>query len=207
MNELTSVVGGYRVSSRVGGRGVQVFLCVALMALPRPARADVISLGTLAFETGIIGGLNSFVIGNFTGAESAPPDFPVLTPLTFLNVSVVVTHLLPGPTDTINLPLLGPGQHVTISFGLADLLSQAQFTATILSPVFALAGGGTFVPSTTSITAALFPSAGATLEPGDVVSIDIEGTPRAAPEPASVVLLIAGAAALALSRWHRSRRA
>jgi len=205
LNESNNVAlaGDYRVARRLRGRGVRLLLlCFALLALPERARADVISLGTLSFETSIIGASNHFVVGNFTGAESAPPDFPVLTPLTFVNASLQLSHLVSGVLETILLGDLGPGQYPTIDYLLPDLFTQARFTTTVLAPVFALAGGDTFVPSTTSITADLLASAGELL-PGDVVSIDIEGTRvRAVPEPAAAVLLILSASALTYIRYR-----
>jgi hypothetical protein len=167
----------------------------------------MISPGMLSFETSIIGGSNRIVVGNFTGTESAPLDSPVLTPLTFVNASLVLLHLVSGIIETIALRALGLGQHPTIDCPLGDLFTQAHFTATVFAPLFALAGGDSFLPSTTSTTADLLASAGV-LAPDDLVSIDIEGMRvTATPQPSIVVLLISGASALTpLTRLHRFRR-
>jgi hypothetical protein len=207
-NESTSIAlaGDYRLERRLRGPGVRLLLlCFALLSLPETARATTISLGTLSFDTSIIDATNHFVVGNFTGAESAPPDFPVLTPLTFVNASLLLSRV--SGAETIPLGDLGPGQYQTVDYLLLDLFTQARFTATVFAPVFALDGGDTFVPSTTSITAVLLASGGELLVPGDVVSIHIEGerVVAVADESSTVVLLILSISALTLTRSHRFR--
>jgi hypothetical protein len=183
-----------------------VVLGLVLLAAPERVLATAISLGTLSFESSIIGAGNRFVIGNFTEALSAPPDFPVQTPLTFVNAVLVLTHQITGD-ESIPLGNLGPGQHSTVDY-LVDLaFTQARFTATLLAPVFELVGGGLFVPSTTTITADLLPADGVLVPDEAFVSLDIEGTlVQPTPEPATFVVVIAGAGALALARRRGLRR-
>jgi hypothetical protein len=197
--------GDDRHVTRVTSRGVALlFLCFALLSFPQRADADVISLGTLSFETLILGATNHFVVGNFTDTGAAPPDFPVLTAVSFVGATLVLSRPA-GPDETVLLGNQGPGQVFSGPYSSLDLFTKANFKATLVPLALALAGGVTFIPTDANIDVDLLPSAGTELQAGDFVTLDVEGDViLTASEPAPAVLLLA--AGFALTFVHRRRR-
>lgn len=184
-----------------------IVLLVSLTA--RPASAEVISLGMLSFDQYEIGQSNAFTIFNLTGdlmdgGMAFPPDYPVLTSLTFENATLrlvddagtisdvdlgnIAPGLLADPSDPFGGPWPGLTFDVTTSFLSATLM------ATLSASPLLLADGDTFLPISLAIFAELSGGPGFALAPGSFTNIDIVGDriPAPVPEPGTLSLLLAG---------------
>lgn len=178
--------------------------------------ADTINVGLISFDPFIAGsadtpGVNIFSIFNFTddpisGGFALPPDFPVITPLTFTFGSLIVMG--PGGTQIIPLGDIGPGPLsplASLQFPDTTLFSSVIFAATLNQSSFLLSDGSTFVAGSSAILAELLPASGNSLEPGgDFALISVSSVP----EPR--YLTVTAAALLALlyaKRKHLSHEA
>lgn len=191
----------------------------ALLFSVAACHAGELSIGYLSLDILISGapgspGVNTFTVGNLTGdplngGNDLPPTFPVLTPLTFKNSTLV---LWSGDTSqTIDLGDIGPGFFNPLSLEFADtvLFSSAVFSATLDNTTLQLDGGGAVTLASPSVSASLFPSDGPTLAPGvDLVLLNVSfEAPAAVPEPASWTLLVIPLLFLWPCRSIASRRA
>jgi len=188
-------------------------MALALLLLPCVGFADMVDLGYISFDNLIPAapgspGVNGFTIANLagdtsTGGSEAPPGFPVLTFVTFLNSSL---ELFSGAsTQTVSLGSLGPGifNPFALQFPDTSTFSSARFTATLDTTGFALdplAGSGTFTASSNLISVLLQPSSGHALLAGtDFALISVSSQPTAVPEPNHLMLL----GTLAVGLWLR----
>src|ERR1051326_4579284 len=167
------------IEARVRGsqfllRGPGLVLVVALLS-PATCLADL-GLGLISFDNLVPGGpgpgVNAFSITNLTGDPSSggfdlPPDFPVLTPLTFL--ASTLTLYESASTFVVALGDIGIGPFPTpTSLQFPDTVSfdSAVFNATLGKTHLLLADGSTFVVNSSSVVIALLPSSGSFLAPG-----------------------------------------
>lgn len=176
------------------------------------ARADVVHLGVISFNTFIIEdstdgipGVNAFNISNYTGGSSLPPDFPVIEALVFQSPDLKLNP--PGTNPVPSLPDIGPGTledvfgNPVVQEPSTDSFNSAEFTATLNTTVFKLNDGNIFTADSASIDVQLVPSVGPNLTADtDSAVISVSGTISAAvvPEPASWSLLLVILAALAI---------
>ena len=168
---------------------------VALLFSAAVCPAGEISIGYLSFDILIAGapgspGVNTFTVGNLTGdplsgGNDLPPTFPVLTPLTFQNSSLVLWS--GGSSQTIQLGDIGPGFLSPFSLEFADtmLFTSADFSATLDSTNLQLDGGGGFTASSDAISAMLLPASGNSLVAGTDFTL-IQVAPE--PEPFRLIL-------------------
>ena len=185
---------------------------IIVVATQISAIAATVSSGFLAFDTLIPGvpgspGINVFTINNLTGDPGAggfalPPDFPVVTSVTFKNARLAVVSS--SGTENIVLGDLMTGLHgpTALQFSGAQQFSQATFTAEIDPLTWDLSGGGTFAPISNAIVATLRPSSGGFLTAGTDFVVFNHSDVSAIPEPATFGLPL-----LALSAgWLLKRR-
>ncbi len=194
----------------------RMFIAVAGVALlaPVPALGGSVNLGLISFDVLIPSdtlapGVNVFNISNFTGDPATggfalPPDFTSLDSLTFLSSSLTLT--IGGASSVISLGDIGPGSLSPtdlLQFADGTLFDSALFSATLSQASFLLDGGATFTAASTSISAQLLPSAGASLTAGtDRTVITVDEAANLVPEPATGALL-AATLALCIPAWRK----
>jgi hypothetical protein len=135
--------------------GIAVVLLMMLFA--SVACADLVPIGLLSFELVIPGtsgspGVNGFTVANLTGDPAfngfaLPPDFPVLSDVTFLSSTLTLTT---GSIPHVyNLGEIGPGffSSSPIQFADTTLFSSAIFSAALSPTHFDLSGTPGGVPS------------------------------------------------------------
>jgi hypothetical protein len=153
-------------------------ICIALTATfvcAYPVAAFAVPLGLISFDTLIPGpdGVNAFNVGNLTGPNGLPPDFPVADSLTLLNATLNVTRT-DGSTQLFVLGDVGPGSIDPVSLNLlfpdSDTFASALFEATLSDVDFLLSDGSTFHAASSAISTLL---SGAPLAPGDFALIDV----------------------------------
>jgi hypothetical protein len=208
-------------------RILSVWMVVLAASLAgRPASADMISLGTLSFDPYEIDQSNAFWISNLTGdpangGAALPPEFPVMTPLTFLDAWLRLVDDQ-GAISNVYLDDVGQGLLMDpfggpwpeLIFDASTAFVSATLTATLSAPSLLLADGATFVPTSLDIIAELSGTPGLDFQPGAFTTIDIVGdripTPAPVPEPGTFSLLLLGGlfgaarvrAAARSSRWR-----
>jgi hypothetical protein len=137
----------------------RIFILPIILALaPAVAFCHTINLGLIS----LAGDLAS-------GGFALPQDFPATDLLTFLSRSLPPM----GGGSPLVIPLgdLGPGALNPIDpvqFPDTSLFTEAIFTATLNQTGFLLSHGTTSVVGSSSISTAILPSSGASLEPGKV---------------------------------------
>ena len=173
----------------------------------RTASADVISVGAFGFDELIPGATNVFSITNLTGDAasggfSLPPDFPVISSLTFTDALLhlvdaggIVTDLALGAIDAGPLLAANGDPLFALQFAASTAFVSARLTATLLAVPFTLADGELFLPDSSALVVDLLASAGPYLTTGSFATIDIAGSrsPAPVPEPATVGLFLSGA--------------
>jgi hypothetical protein len=179
-----------------------------VILLLAPSRAFALPIGIVSFDTFIPGsedvaGVNLFTIGNFTGAFSLAPDFPVVDSLVLADSEFSATRS-DGTTFTVNLADIGPGVvgDPDLLVPDSDLFASATLTATLSSLEFLLADGSTFEAASSVVSVLLLPSSGSFLAPGDFAVIDIAPAMTVIPEPSTLLLVGIGLAA----SWRGHRR-
>src|ERR1035441_2268162 len=100
----------------------------ALLFSAAACHAGELSVGYLSLDNLFAGapgspGVNAFTVGNLTGdpltgGNDLPPTFPVVTPLTFKNSTLVLWS--GGTSQTIDLGDIGPGFFSPFSLEFAD---------------------------------------------------------------------------------------
>ena len=158
----------------------------SLAASGLQVKADTILVGVLSFDSVVPAapgapGINGFTIYNFTGTNSQPgtPN----SALSFLNTSV----LLDG-SQTVNIGTIAPGsvQPASLQFPTATVFTDAEFSATLDTNSFTIAGQN-YVATSDLVSADLTPATPLDLEAGsDFVELQIEATLSSTivPEPA-----------------------
>jgi hypothetical protein len=166
--------------------GATLVFCAAL-------QADMVPVGFISFDVLTSGtsnstGVDAFDIFNFTGDPNSggfalPPDFPVVTPLTFTVSSLMLTGM-----PMISLGDIAPGQlspPPDLQFPDGTSFSSAIFSATLNETNLTLSDGSTFTASP-DLQAVILPSSGNSLVAGTdfaVISATSVVT-TATPEPA-----------------------
>src|SRR5262245_38166544 len=97
-----------RTAGSSKGRQRWAMLAMLFCLAPSGARADIMNMGILSYNTTIPGapgapGTVSINVANLTGPASLPPDFDISTSLRLLNPSLLV-RFVGGATQTIDLP-------------------------------------------------------------------------------------------------------
>lgn len=187
-------------------RQAALITLASLFWLSFQLKADSITVGVVSFDSiippaGLLPGTNGFTIYNFTGANSQPgtPD----SPLSFLNAS-----LLLNGSQSVSLGTVAPGsvQPAALQFPTTEAFTEADFTATLNTTSFTIAGQN-YVATSNQVTADLLPSTPPDLMEGtDFVAIDINAAlaiPSAVPEPNAFWLALGPLASVLL--WRRGR--
>jgi hypothetical protein len=193
INHLSIGIGFRRAVKLTGG--------IALCLLATTARASIVNLGTLSYDTFIppgpgSPGVDAFDLANLTGAFSLPPDFPVIDALTFQSAQLTLTlsdlsQLVFTLGDIGPGFLLDQGGNPVVQVPGGQSFNSAEFTATLSALHFALSDGTSFTAGSTSIDVLLLPSIGQTLTVDvDQTTIGVAGTVQTIPEPASRDLLL-----------------
>lgn len=197
-----------------------------------PVAAATISLGALFFDQFIPAvpgdpssvGTNAFEIFNSTGGfastfDATVPPNPV-DPLSFQNASLLLTEVS-GVTHNISIGTIDPGllndgfgnPVFDLQFADTTQFTSAVFTATLSALSFALSDGSTFTASSGDLLFTLAAS-GSNFLPNPATdpptSIDFELTgdvvpSTPVPEPATLVLVVAGLCAGACRGLRRKR--
>jgi len=184
--------------------------------LASTARAGVISIGVLSYDTFIPAGggspgVDAFDIANLTGAYSLPPDFPVTDSLTLQ--SAVLTLTFSDSTQQVwDLGDIGPGflldnnGNPIVQVPGDETFASAELTAALSPRTFMLYDGSTFSAGSASIDTLLLPSSGTTLTVDvDQTTIDVSSAPSGVPEPSGVSLMAVGLVSIVFL-WYRDHR-
>lgn len=174
---------------------------VGLCALALGARADVITVGVVSFDSIVPAapnspGINAFTIYNFTGTNSLPgtPD----SALVFLDTSILING-----TQSVDVGTVSPGsvQAATSQFPSTTLFADAQFSATLDTTALTI-DGQDYVAASDQLTADLAPSTPPYLLAGtDFAVLEINASLAglaAVPEPTSFWLAFLPLASLVL---------
>jgi hypothetical protein len=179
-------------------------LCLLAAGAAAPARASVINLGMFSFVTIDPGGAPiertiGFEIDDYTGEQAIPPDFPVVTAVTFTDLSL--TWYADGNHVSISLPDTEPGT-TTAALDLPDttVITSASLTGVLIPGTFLLADGSAWQAESISFVVELLPQSGDALQPGvDLQVIAVEADSMV-PEPAAGLLVVAGLGLVVLRR-------
>ncbi len=196
---------------KIVSRLLGVFAACVLCA--PSAFATSIPLGYVSWDVNIPGSVGKFDIANFSGVNTAPPDFPITTALSLSSLSLTV-HFAGGGTTvfgssyfTLNLDGLSfNGGDIAIG-GANPLPTDATLTGAFSTTSIIVDGIGaqTILPT---FSATILPAIGFTLSDFDFALINVEttagGTGGTVPEPGSL-LLVGLAVALAM-KWSTAKR-
>jgi hypothetical protein len=185
----------------------------ALLLFPAAAGATTIDLGFISFDNLIpdssTPGVNVFDIYNFTGATwSLPPDFPVISEITLLSATLTLDGS--GGPMVISLGDIVPGMFnppASDEFTDTETFTSATLTATLSGQVLDLFDGSTFTPASETVTAAILPSSGDTLQANTDFAVITASGESDIPEPATAALLSAALLALLWGRRSHVPRA
>jgi hypothetical protein len=178
------------------------FTFAVLFLFSAMARADIVDVGTLSYDTFIPAGngspgVDAFDLANFTGAFSLPPDFPVIDDLTFQSAVLTLT-LSDLSQEVFDLGDVGPGFLVDNSGNPIvqapgdQVFASAELTATLSPLTFGLSDGTSFTADSGALDILLLPSIGPSLAVDvDQITIGVSGTVRTTvPEPTSRDLIL-----------------
>jgi hypothetical protein len=175
------------------------FTVMAALALPPAARADSINVGILSLVSFIPGsppspGVSTFDIDNLTAGFALSSDFPVEQRLTFLAPTL---ELYSNKRTTI-IPL---GDIVPGSVSIQALLFSADevFYSAVFHGTLDVVDLGTLGIVSPAVVGILVPGEGTSLSVDSFTLLTVEPVP----EPATLLLLGSGIAALG---WKRRRR-
>lgn len=176
---------------------------IGLFCFGTHASADPVVVGVLSFDSiipdapGAVG-VNGFTIYNFTGANSQPgtPD----SAISFLGAS-----LLLNGSQSVSIGDIVPGsvQPADLQFPTSDAFTEADFSATLGTTFFTIAGQN-YHASSDQLTGMLLPGSGPNLAAGsDFLVLTIDASPSTVPEPSTFCLLLGPLAALGLYLAHK----
>lgn len=181
------------------------------MLAPSVCLAVTIPLGVVSFDNlipaGATPGVNIIDIYNFTGDPSAggfalPPDFPVITAVTFQSVQIEVSS-----GAAIALPDITSGplpQNAALEFPTSASLSEVTLFFTLSQTSLLLSNGNTFVAESDVIQTQLLPSSGNHLLAGTdfalIVASNVAVSSVPEPRSAALFLITAVGASLLLMR-------
>lgn len=172
------------------------------------ALASVKAVGWVSFDnlipSGLSAGVNVFDISNFTGDPALggfalPPDFPVISSLTFLSSSLTLDDGI-SPL-TISLGDLSPGPlnpTDPLQFPDTSTFLSATFIATLSQTTFLLSDGSSFTANSPTISLQLLPSSSPYLQAG--IDFGIIYVDDSSPEPNTWLLFMIGLATLVVIR-------
>lgn len=173
--------------------------------------ADTLGVGILSFDPNPIGAGDVFDIQNLTGPipSSAPPSFPIATPLTFDTISLTLTFSDSSTSTLGTSDFTSDGFGGFQSNGIFDTggasVTSAVLTGTLSPVTVTLDGGGTETLDGTFSATLTDPSG--TLMDFDAVTIDATGSSGVtAPESSSGLYLGIGVAGLLGMVWKRKQR-
>jgi len=178
--------------SRAFRASVRIFVAVGLLALGASvASADeTIDLGVVSFDTLNPGATDAFTVFNFTGVNSLPPEFPVITDLTFLGATLTITDTTTSTTSTNSIGDQPPASS-QLAVLASDSYSEADFQATLSQTTFGLSDGTTFQANSNVVSLALLPSSPPSLQAdADFAFITVSGSIVTAPAPESPTWLL-----------------
>lgn len=188
------------VSGLLARMALSAFVCAGL------SQAALLPFGSISFnQVGDSGEFGEFRVYNRT----ATPGYPVLTPVTFSNVSFEI-DILGGSSDQ-PLQISNSMAPQGAAYDSEDIyktanITRAVFTATLTpGAAWQISGGGTFTPQSPQLTMILLPTVGLTLTRGTTwdIFLDTSTSLASIPEPAS--LYLSGASILGLSLLRRKR--
>jgi hypothetical protein len=193
-----------------------VFSCAlslgALLLVPASTEAIPIPIGVVAFDTFISGpgGTSAFFVSNLTGdpalgGNALPPDFPVLTSLTFDEANLAWQG---PPGSPYQFGSITPGNvdpSPALQFPASSVFTSATFSAVLSSSMFRLADGRMFLAPSANVFAILAGSSSGLL-PGDFAVLSVEADEVSVPEPPTMLLLAFVLAGWAVRRTLDSRR-
>ena len=168
-------------------------------------QAALLPIGSISFnQIGDSGEFGEFRVYNRT----ATPGYPVLTPVTFSDVSLRI-DILGGSTDQF-IQIASSMAPQGSAYDSDDIykavnMTRAVFRAT-LSPgsAWQIAGVGAFTPQDPQLTMILLPTLGATLTRGTMWDI-LLNTPDGIVVPEPSTILLGGAGILGLGLFRRRR--
>jgi hypothetical protein len=166
-------------------------LCLCSMI----ARADIIDLGTLSYDTfipssGGFVGIDAFDISNLTGVFNLPPDFPVLDNLVFQSATLTLSDGEMFALGDIAPGFLLDGNGNPVVQVPANVAYQsAELTATLSATTFAVPAG-TFTASSNALDVLLLPSQGPNLTADVDATLITASGQLTTPEPAGWSLLL-----------------
>jgi hypothetical protein len=194
--------------------GLLMRIAIGLIAFISFAQATPISLGFIEFkDSGAGGTLTKFTFNNWSNGIGG---YPVISPVNFTNVSFTIDRQGAPPEQAVNVPLSmapSPTAYVSDVLDKSFVITRAIFHAT-LNPadIWALNGGGYFVPQSSQLDLVLLPSNstsfrtpmlfGPAATPGDSWEILVDSQAQPNPEPATVLLSAGGLVGL----WFVQRR-
>jgi hypothetical protein len=157
----------------------------------------MIGLGILSFVT-VAPGVDGFEIDNYTGSEAIPPDLPVVTALTFTDLTL--TYFVNGTEFDDSVPDLAPGTTIAIELADTTVIDSASLSGVLDPSTFLVSDGNSWQAESSALSVELLPENGEALTADvDTEEITVEAD-STAPEPAAGLLVVAGLGLIVLRR-------